>query len=111
MGWSAFRPEGNTIAITPLLVSTTPAQAPSYGGEPWAGNYLVSNTTSQGCFLAIGNQSVVVAIPTGAGTSSANGFWIPPLSQASYTFGPGSYFAAICPSGTTTLYITPGDGL
>lgn len=110
MGWSAFAPKGLTAVVPVTTTSSTPIQAPAYPGEPGCVNYLVSNATTQACFLAIGaNAGLVAAIPV-AGTP-ANGFWIPANSTQSYTFGTNTFFAAIAAATTTTLYITPGDGL
>lgn len=106
MGWSAFAPQGNTVAVAATTTSSTAVQVPGANGN----NYLVSNTTTQAAFLAYSNQPGLVATIPVPGTSG-NGVYLPPNSVQSFTCGPLSYFAVITPAATSTIYITPGDGL
>lgn len=112
MGWSAFAPKGNFTAALDVTVATTttPIQAPGGPGEPENNNYMIGNSTSQGCFLAVGGRSNVAATVPVMGTPGT-GLWIPGNSVQTFTFDAQSYFAAITPTGVTTLYITNGDGL
>ncbi len=111
MGWSAFAPKGNTAALDVTNVTTvTPIQVLGSPGEGENNNYLVSNSTSQGCFLAFGKRTNITAAIPVMGTSQ-NSIWLPGNSVQTFTFDSESYFAAITPTGVTTLYITPGDGL
>ena len=110
MGWTAFKPFANSIAINGTTVASGAVQCPVSTGDGY--NYVVSNSTSQPCFLAFGpNSAVVAVIPTGAGTSSANGIYLGGNTTKTFTFGAQSWFSVITPTGTTTVYITPGDGL
>lgn len=108
MGWSAFNPQGNTVAIAATTTASTAVQAQPAGGFGVANNYLVSNSGAA-AFLAIGsNSAVLAAIPS---TNPANGFYLIPGSSQTFTFSPNTWFSAITPTGTSEIYITPGDGL
>lgn len=110
MGWSAFTPLGRTLTISVTTTASTALQAPSGHGNPATNNYLVSNATTQGAFFVFGANSTALAVAGVAGTTTP-GTWIGGLTERAFTCGPGSWFSAITPLGTTTLYITPGDGL
>lgn len=107
MGWSAFQPQGNSYAISVTTSASAAIQAPGLAG---GSNYLISNATTQGVFIAFGPTSTVAAVAPTAG-SPANGIWLQGGSTQSFTFGTGSWFSAIAPTGVSTLYITNGDGL
>jgi hypothetical protein len=109
MNSDAFKPTGLSAALAVTTTSTaTPIQVLSSAGEPQSQNYLVSNATSQGVFLAVGGSAVAAVAPTAG--SPANGLWLAGNSTQSFTFSPKSYFAAIAPTATSTVYITPGTG-
>ena len=108
MGWSAFAPQGKSLTIAVTTASSTPLQCPS-GGNTAAINYRVSNASAQGCFLAHGPNSGIFA-EIGVAGAQTRGQWIPGNSTEVFTYGAGSWFAAIG-AAATTLYITPGDGL
>jgi hypothetical protein len=110
MGWSAFRPTGNTIAIDVTTVASVAVRAPSSQGEPESMNYVVSNASTQGVFLAVGPSAGLLAVAPVSATPN-NGFWIGGSTTQPFTFANDAYFSAIAPTGTSTLYITPGDGL
>lgn len=103
MGWSAFRPTGNTITIAVTVTASAGAQAPSFSGETQSNNYLVTNAGAQGVFLAYGPASTLATVATG--------LYLLPGSSQTFTFGNNSFFSLIAPTGTSTVYVTPGDGL
>jgi len=109
----AFRPYGNTVAFAATTTSTaTPLQVPPSTGvpkynEPGRNTYVISNSTTQAVFVAAGPSNVVAAIPV-AGTP-ANGFYVGGSSAITVTVETNSYFAVITPTGTSTVYITPGE--
>ena len=110
MGWSAFRQTGLTVAIDVTVAASVAKQAPPFPGEPESMNYAISNASSQGCFLAAGPNSGLLAVAPVSATPN-NGYWIGGNTTQVLTFANDAYFSAIAPTGTTTLYITPGDGL
>lgn len=107
MGWSAFAPKGPSITIAVTTSASTGVQAPCFSGEPQNNNYLVSNSTSQGCFLGWGAN----AAEAQTRATVAAGLWLPGNSVQSFTFAPTTFFSVIAPATTSTVYIAPGDGM
>jgi hypothetical protein len=110
MGWSAFRATGNTIAIAVTTTASTPVQAPSFNGEPISTNYILTNSTSQSVFIGVGTDAVNLAVVPVPGTPT-RGYWLGPNGQVSVSESPRTYWSVIAPATTSTVYITPGDGL
>ena len=111
MGWSAFRPQGPTVAIAVTTSASTAVQAPGYSGEPIANNYLFSNTTTQPVQVGYGPNalSATAVIPTPGAAN--NSFWLGPNTSQVLTFGPATWFSTIASTGSSTVLVTPGDGL
>jgi len=110
MGWSAFRPTGLTVAIDVTTSASVAKQALSSQGEPETMNYVVSNASTQGVFLAAGPSPGLLAVAPISATP-ANGIWLGGSTTQTFTFANDAYFSVIAPTGTSTVYITPGDGL
>jgi hypothetical protein len=110
MGWSAFRAEGNTQAVAVTTVASTAVQALSFNGEPICNNFILSNATTQPVFVAVGPTNSVTAVIPVPGTPQ-RGYWLGPNAAQSVTESPNTWFSAIAGTGTSTVYITPGDGL
>lgn len=104
-----FRAAGNTIAMAVTTTSTaTPVQALSSVGEGLAHHYRVSNAGAGSAFLAYATSSAPVATIPVDGTPGT-GMYLPSGADIVFDLPHGCYFAAITPSGTATLYITPGE--
>ena len=101
---SPFQPLGKTVAIAVSTTPSTPVQVPT---GIMSNCYRIYNSTSQACFFVGGGSSAAVA------TSAANGggHMQPGNSVEVMRYSPGSWFSAYTPTGTTTLYLTPGDGV
>jgi len=110
MGWSAFRATGNTIAIAVTTTASAAVQAPGFNGEPLSENFLLSNTTTQPVFVGVGTSPNGLAVIPVPGTSQ-RGYWLGPNASQSVTESPNTYWSVIAGTGTSTVYITPGDGL
>jgi len=110
MGWSAFKATGNTIAIAVTTAASTAVQAPGFNGEQNSTNFLLSNASAQPLFVAVGTSSTVAAVIPVPGTGQW-GYWLGPNAQISITGSPNMWFSTIAPATTSTVYITPGDGL
>ena len=108
MGWSAFAPKGPQVTVPVTTAFSTAVQAVGFGGEPANNNVLVSNATSQGCFLAYGPTA---AIAQAAATAGNPVVWLAGNGTQTFGFAPGTFFSTIAPATTTTVYITPGDGM
>ncbi len=110
MGVQAFTKTGNTIVLTANVAAPSAVQVPSttLGGN----QYRIIN--SQGGNLAFLGYGATASDATNAATViSTTGAAIPllPGTDEILTFAPNAYFTAITSSGTSTIYITPGDGL
>lgn len=110
MGWSAFRATGNTIAIAVTTVASTAVQAPGFMGEPISDNFILSNGSAQPVFVAVFPVAGLLAVIPVPGTSQ-RGYYLGPNSQQAVTEAPGTWFSVIAPATTSTVYVTPGDGL
>lgn len=106
---SAYFPTGKTIAMNITTTSTaTPVQAFSTPGESLTHAYRVCNAGSGSVFLAYANvQGAAIATIPVDGTPGT-GVYLQAGSIAVFALPHDCYFAAITPSGTSTLYITPG---
>lgn len=110
MGWSAFTPSGDTVTIAATNVASTAVQVPSRSGQ--SSGYLISNGSTGGVLLAWGSNNQTGGAGIVATTSlPAQEVWIPGNSVQAFTFGPQTWFSAITLTGSSTVYITPGDGI
>ena len=110
MGVQAFTPMGNTVVFTANTSAPTPVQAVSFG--PGANQYRI--------IIPQGTNTVFVGFGVSAAAATANAtvvispsFTIPilPGTDEILTFLPNAYFTGITSSGSTNVYITPGDGV
>lgn len=118
MSIQSWGPVGNTIKIAVTQTASSAVQAPGANYDPT--QYLVKNTGANIAYLVAassnanspGGSALAAVIPTGAGGSAANGIPILPNEIAVYRFPPNAWFSAICDAGlSTTLWITPGEGM
>lgn len=107
MGWSAFAPKGPTVTFAATTTAGTAAQVPCLPGEPQNVNYMVSNSTAQPCFLGYGSSAAAAQ----ASATALTGIYLDANSTVPYTFGPNTWFSVISLATTSTVYVTPGDGL
>ena len=113
MGWSAFAPQGPTVAVAVTVAASAAVQAPPFQGQQNCTNYLVSNASTQGCFLSYG-PTAAAALASGVAPipgTGQNAVWLMGSSTQVFTFGQNAWFSTIAPAATSTVYITPGDGL
>lgn len=107
MGIMAFTPMGNTVAISAATTAPTPTQALSttIGGT----QYRVHNSGNVVVFLGFGDTA---AAATAMANTSLNGATITlePASVEVFTFNVNQYFTGKTVTGTSSVYITPGDG-
>lgn len=108
MGIMAFTPMGNTVVFTAAVTPPTPVRAQS---TTIAGTqYRINNSGNATVYIGFGdsaNAATTMAnvTPTGA-TIVMN-----PASTEVFTFNGNQYFTAATVSGTSAVYITPGDGM
>lgn len=110
----AFAPLGNTVAITAAASAPTGVRAlVSERNSPNSpGQYRVINAGSAIVHLGVGPTAAKAAANAVAATSGNPAAGIPLLPGAVeiLRFGPESYFSALAAS-STTIYITPGQGI
>lgn len=112
MSVQAFQVQGNTIAIAATTSASTPVQAQTVFA-PGSNRFRVINPSATLVFLSVGDTSAeatancVIPIP---GTPQ-NCIPLLPGTDEILTFTQGVYFATITSGGSTTIYITPGDGM
>lgn len=106
----AFQPMGNTSV---LAVTGTSANTSVVANSP-VNQFMIANVGANPAFVNISaNSSVTATIPT-AGTP-ASGFCIPSgalkVISAIQSSPTQTMYVAAVSNATTTLYITPGEGL
>ena len=111
---NAFKPLGNTVAITAAASAPTGVQASASSSAKanFAGQYRVINAGTVTVFLGVGTSAAAAAAAAVAATSGTPAAGIPlvPGAVEIFSFDIDTYFSALAAS-NTTLYITPGDGL
>ena len=108
MSIQAFMPFGNTHAIAVTAGASTPEQITGSPGPITA--YQFVNAGSSTCWVVMAGSPTNAVIP--APGTPANGIPILPNEVVLYR-GPADMFvSAICAGGfSTTLYVTPGEGM
>ena len=101
----AFIPQGDTALITGSTTATAATQV-STGG---AYGMLVTNITSQLCYVAFGGSTITAAIPS-SGTF-ANGIPFPGGAIQVLNPGPNRYVSIISTAGAPVVTFTPGEGI
>lgn len=98
---------GNTVTFTAATTAPTPVQASSttVGGT----QYRIHNSGSAVVFIGFGNTAN--AATAMANTSIAGStITMEPNSVEVFTFNANVYFTGATSSGTSVVYVTPGDG-
>lgn len=107
MGIMPFTPMGNTVSFTAATTPPTPVRALSttVGGT----QYRIHNSGSAVVFIGFG--STANAATAMANTSIAGStITMEPNSVEVFTFNANQFFTAATTSGTSVVYVTPGDG-
>ena len=107
MGIMAFTPMGNTVVFTAAVSPPTPVQALSttIGGT----QYRINNTGNAAVFIGYGDTAAT-ATATANVTIKNSTIVMNPNSVEVFTFNVNQYFTGATSSGTSIVYITPGDG-
>lgn len=111
---TAFKPLGNTVAITAASTAPTGVQASasSTAKTAFAGQYRIVNAGSVTVHLGVGASAAAAQAAAVAATSGnpAAGIPLVPGAVEIFSFDVDTYFSGLAAS-NTTIYITPGDGL
>jgi hypothetical protein len=110
---TGFVPLGNSIAITGATSAPTAIQAPSNAALQTSGNqqFRFVNSGLNTVFLGVGATAAAAASNAVLITSSQNAVPLLSGSVEILSFPMNSYFTGLTASGTSVLYITPGQGL
>lgn len=103
-----FTPLGNTVTFTAATTAPTAVQAPGYGLGP--NQYRIINSGSVVVFLGVGTSAANASSNAVAVTSTQPSYPLLPGTDEVLTFAPNAYFTGVTASGTSVVYITPGDG-
>ncbi len=112
MSANAFTPQGDTQPFA-VTATSTPSPVQVKGGNNNATQRMIYNVGSgKDCFLVAAKTAAAAVAVAPTGTTPHNGTPIPAGAIMILSYPPDAYFAAICAgSDTTTLYITPGEGV
>jgi hypothetical protein len=110
---TGFLPLGNSIAITGATTAPTAIQAPSNASVQTSGSqqFRVVNSGINTLFIGVGASAAEALANAVLITSSQNAIPLLSGSVEILSFPMNSYFTALTASGTSVLYITPGQGL
>ena len=103
-----FALAGNTVTFTAGTSAPTPVQAVSntLGGN----QYRILNAGTQVVFLGVGATAAQATASATVVSSTANCLPLLAGTDEIITFTPNAYFTGITVTGTSVIYITPGDG-
>jgi len=109
MGINAFQKTGNTVTFIAGVAAPSPVQCVSttLGGN----QYRIINSGAQLVFLGYGIDAANATTNAANVTTTGQAFPLLPGTDEILTFVPNAYFTGITQSSTSTIYITPGDGV
>lgn len=107
MGIMAFTPMGNTVTFLAATTAPTPVQASSttIGGT----QYRIHNSGSVVVYLGFGDSANAATTMANASIAGST-ITMEPNSVEVFTFNANVYFTGATASGTSRVYVTPGDG-
>lgn len=105
----AFSPLGTTVSFTAANTVPTSAQAKSATGKQNSFQYRIVNSGTELVLLGVGVDDD--AAKAAAASIAAGAVPILPGAVEVLGFPAGSYFTGKTASGTSVVYVTPGEGL
>jgi len=106
----AFSPLGLTVTFTAASTVPTSAQAPSSAPTTRpAYQYRIHNVDAEVVLLGVGVDDATAK--TKAASIGAGAVPLAPASVTVLGFPAGSFFTGKTASGTSVVYVTPGEGL
>jgi hypothetical protein len=109
MGIQAFTKLGNTVVFT--AATTAPAAVQAVSTTLGGNQYRIINPGSVTVFLGYGTTATEANTNAAIVTTTGAALPLLPGTDEILTFVPNAYFTGITASGSTSVYITPGDGL
>jgi len=109
---TAFFPNGPTVVITANASAPTAVQIlPTFTAvTPPTNQYRVVNAGAVVAFLGVGATAAIAGTNSAAVTATGNAIPLVAGAVEVFNFPPTSFFTATAAS-STTLYVTPGQGL
>jgi hypothetical protein len=107
MGIMPFTPMGNTVTFTAATTAPTPVQALSttVGGT----QYRIHNTGNAAIYIGFGPNAAAATAMANTTPAGAT-ITMVPSSVEVFTFNANQYFTAVTSTGTSVVFVTPGDG-
>jgi hypothetical protein len=109
MGIQAFTKLGNTVVFT--AATTAPAAVQAVSTTLGGNQYRIINPGSVTVFLGYGTTATEANTNAAIVTTTGAALPLLPGTDEILTFVPNAYFTGITAAGSTSIYITPGDGL
>jgi hypothetical protein len=109
MGIQAFTKLGNTVVFT--AATTAPAAVQAVSTTLGGNQYRIINPGSVTVFLGYGTTATEANTNAAIVTSSGASLPLLPGTDEILSFVPNAYFTGVTAAGSTSVYITPGDGL
>jgi hypothetical protein len=109
MGIQAFTKLGNTVVFT--AATTAPAAVQAVSTTLGGNQYRIINPGSVTVFLGYGTTATEANTNAAIVTTTGAALPLLPGTDEILTFVPNAYFTGITAAGSTSVYITPGDGL
>lgn len=103
----AFTPMGNTVTF--LASTTAPAAVKAQSSTIGGTQYRVHNSGNVIVYLGVG-PTAATANATANVSINGDTITLVPNSVEVFTFNANQYFTGITSSGSSQVYITPGDG-
>jgi len=110
---TAFLQNGSTKLLAADTTAPTAVQVlPNFTAALASRNQIRAvNNGANVAFLGAGSTAALAATNSAVVTSSGNAIPLLPGATEIFSFPPDWYFTAKTASGTTTVYLTPGEGL
>ena len=105
----AFSPLGVTVSFTAASTVPTSVQAKSATGKQNSYQYRIVNTGTELVLLGVGVDDT--AAKAAAASIAAGAIPMVPGAVEVLGFPAGSFFTGKTASGTSVVYVTPGEGL
>jgi len=105
----AFSPLGITVSFTAASTVPTSVQAMSASGKQSSFQYRVVNAGTEVVLLGVGVDDA--AAKAAAASIAAGAIPLVPGAVEVLGFPAGAYFTGKTASGTSVVYVTPGEGL
>ena len=111
MSTNAFTPLGNTVTFTANVSGSVPAPVQALSNGLGSNQYRILNAGLNTVFLGLGPNAAGATANAVVVTSTQSSYPLLPGTDEILTFLPNAYFTGITSSGTSVVYICPGDGL